>query len=207
MCITLHYVTCRCGESAHREWLSLLLVYIILHYVQVWSVSTQRVAITVARVHYLTLRAGVECQHTGRGYRCGWCALHYVTLRYVTCWCGVSVHRQRLLLRVVYITLHYVTLRADVECQDTERGYRYCSCTLPYITSHYVQVWSVRTQGEAIAASRVHYLTLRHITCRCGVSGHRERLSLLLVYITLHYVTLRAGVECQDTERGCRYCS
>ena len=119
----------------------------------------------------------------------------------------MSGHRERLSLLVVYITLHYVTLRAGVECQDTERGCRYCSCTLPYITSHYVQVWSVRTQREAIAATRVHYSTLRHITCRCGVSGHRERLSLLLLNITLHYVTLRAGVECQDSEGGYRSCS
>ena len=95
-------------------------------------------------------------------------------------------------------------IRVGVGCQDTERGYRSCSCTLQYITSHYVQVWGVRTQREAVATALEHYLTLRHITCRCGVSGHRGRLSQLLVYITLHYVTLRAGVECQDTERGYR---
>ena len=177
--LTLRHIMCRCGVSGHRERLSLLLVYITLHYVQMWSVRTQREAIAAARVHYLTLR-------------------------HITCRCGVSGHRERLSLLLVNITLHYVTLRAGVGCQDTERGYRYCSCTLPYITSHYVQVWCVRTQREAVATAREHYLALRHITCRCGVSGHRERLSLLLVYITLHYVTLRAGVECQDTGRGYR---
>ena len=96
---------------------------------------------------YVTLRAGVECQDTERGYRCGWCASHYITSHYVQVW---SVRTQREAIAVGGV--HYVTLGAGVECQDTERGQRCGWCALPYITSHHVQVWSVRTQTEAIAA-------------------------------------------------------